>query len=171
MIRILMPNHADPQTFMFNQPQKNGIITEILNDLTTNKFDLVIADESLMMNNKIAKAQQLTEWFDKGIIRDNVPILLASGLPDVGEIIRRQDIITQLQQQLQQLQQQNKSLQGDLQTASREVVQMGQKIEVMKAKTDLSAMSSEVQAVVRETIRELNKLPKEEKKKNSQSTD
>jgi hypothetical protein len=163
MIRILMPNHSDPQTFIFNEPQKNGLITEILNDLTTNKFDLVIADDSLMMNNKIAKAQQLTEWFTSGVIQDNTPILMASGLPGVDELIKRNDIITQLKQQLAQQVDQNKKLEGDLQSASREVVQMSQKVEVMKTKTDLESMSNKIMEKMNLTNMRLDDLLKAEK--------
>ncbi len=161
MIRILMPNHADPQTFIFNQARKNGIITEIANDLSTNKFDLVIADESLMVNNKIARAQLLSEWYRDGIIKDNVPILMASGLPGVGEMIQRQDIIVQLQQENAQLQDQIKALSGQLQTTTREAINANKRTEVAKFKSDLAEPKAELKSAVREAIGELNKVPEE----------
>lgn len=164
MIRILMPNHADPQTFVFNEPKRNGIIMEILNDLTVNKFDLVIADDSLMLNNKIAKAQLLTEWYQSGIIKDNVPILLASGLPGVDEIIKRQDIIVQLQQQLAQAMQEIKRLQGDLQTATRAEVEAEKKVEVHKFKTDLAKAANKIEASVQLAQQRLTDFTKEKKK-------
>lgn len=164
MIRILMPNHADPQTFVLNEPRRNGIITEILNDLTINKFDLVIADDSLMLNNKIAKAQLLTEWYQSGIIKDNVPILMASGLPGVDEIIKRQDVIVQLQQQLAQAMQEIKKLQGDLQTATRAEIEAEKKVEVHKFKTDLSKAANKVEASVQLAQQRLTDFTKEKKK-------
>lgn len=165
MIRVLMPNHADPQTFVFNEPSKNGIITEILNDLTVNKFDLVIADESLMLNNKIARAQMLTEWYQNGIIRDNVPILLSSGLPNVDEIIKRQDIITQLQQQLGQAIEEIKRLKGDLQTATRAEVEAEKKVAVKNFENKLNKASNKIEASTLLTQQRLADFTKQEKGK------
>lgn len=170
IIRIIIPNHTDPQTFIFNQPVKSGVITEILNDLSMNKFDLVIADESLMLNNKIAKAQLLTEWYQAGIIKDNVPILMESGLPGVGEIIKRQDIIIQLQEQLGRAVEEIKKLQGDLQTAQRAEVEAEKKVEVQKFKTDLSRASNKIESSVQLAQQRLNDFTKEKKKEKQNGT-
>lgn len=146
MIRILLPNHTDPKEFIFNQPVKDGVITRIKNDLSANRFDLIMNDDSLNLVNKMARSQQLTDWFERGIIKDNVPILLSSGLPGVDEIIKRQDVIVQQQGMIEQLQNQLKDMEGQVQSLTRENIHKDQEVEVEKFKTKTHQVGAKLEA-------------------------
>ncbi len=168
MIRILLPNHTDPKEFIFNQRVKDGVITSIKNDLSINRFDLIMNDDSLSLVNKMARSQQLTDWYERGIIKDNVPILLSSGLPGVDEIIKRQDVIVQQQGVIEQLQGQLEEMQGQIQSLTRENIHKEQKVEVEKFKTKVSQVGSKIEANALLATARMNDEVK--KKKNGGST-
>ena len=146
VIRVTRPNRS-PKEIIFNDPieTEKGKI-EIYNDLTVGKYDAVVVAGSMLPSNRWAKLDLLKDLYVNGIMKDPTPILQHADLPDMEEILEREDLIKQYEQQMNQMTEEIKKLQGDLQTANRAEVQSRKKVEVMKTATQLKGIANKVEA-------------------------
>lgn len=150
VIRVIRPNRS-PKEIVFNDPieTEQGMI-EIYNDITVGKYDGVVVAGSMLPTNRWAKLEVLERFYQQGILKDPTPILQHADLPDMEEILQREDLIRQYEAQMQQASDEIKKLRGDLQTANRAEVQSRKKVEVMKTATQLKGIANkaEAQAIV-----------------------
>lgn len=170
IVRLLKPNHTQ-KSVTFNDQQydyKTGA-SEIVNDLTIGKYDVICESGSMLPTNRIARAEYLTGLYEKGILKDPTPILRESEIPDVEEIIQKQDQTAQLSQMLKQAEQYIKKLEGQLQTLQRENINNLKQVEVAKFKSKLDKGVHAVQSSVDLTKQRLNDLVNNNKVSNTGS--
>ncbi len=147
VIRILRPNYRGIKEVMFNTPQmnENGEV-EILNDLSVERYDIQVISGSMLPTNKMQRREEKLRLYEIGMLKDPRWYIEDMDMPNVDEVLEGENKINQLESQLQQAIAQIKQLEGDAQTSQREIVQLGQKVEVEKFKTNLSAVGSELKA-------------------------
>lgn len=147
IVRLLKPNNQVKQVTFNEERYENGA-RKIINDLSVGSYDIVMVSGSMLPTNRWARSEYYTGLFEKGILQDASVILRESEIPDVEEVIAKQDRENQLMQYVQQLEQQLKDITGDKQTTDRENLNLKQKVEVEKSKTKLKAMESEIKGAV-----------------------
>lgn len=164
IVRLLKPNHTQ-QEIVFNDKQYNYQTgaEEILNDLSVGRYDVICQSGSMLPTNRVARAQFMTGLFEKGILKDPTPILRESEIPDVEEIIQKQDQTIQLSQMLKQYEQYIKKLEGQIQILQRENINNLKRVEVSKFKSQLDKGKHAIQSQVDLTQQRLNDLVKNQK--------
>jgi len=146
IIRVIRPNRS-PKEIVFNDPiEKEKGKIEIFNDITVGKYDGIVVAGSMLPTNRWAKLEVLERFYQQGILKDPTPILQHADLPDMEEILEREDLIKQYEQLMEQAEQEIKSLKGDLQTANRAEVQSRKKVEVIKTATQLKQIANKADA-------------------------
>lgn len=165
VIRIIKPNHGVKE-IVFNDEQAG----QIINDLGASDYDVIMISGSMMPSNRWARFEVLEGLYEKGILRDTRPILEQIDLPNIDEIMEREDMLNQAQQVIGQMQEQIKQLQGDLQTATRESVSANKQVEVEKFKTSIDKIKNKGESSVLLASQRLNDLVKETKQKQKQSS-
>ena len=134
--RVVQPNN-DMTEYMVNYyDDKSGAIGEMFNDLTIGQYDVRIVGNSTMPSNRWGEWSIYMEAYQAGLI-DRTEALLKTDIFDKEGVLKRMDIIQQLQGQLQGAQEQIKKLSGDLQTAHRESISSRKRTEVEKFKGKL----------------------------------
>ena len=144
VVRLLKPNHLIKET-TFNDTSYEEGAREIINDLSTGSYDVMMVSGPMLPTNRWARSEYYTGLYEKGILQDASVILRESEIEDVEDIIAKQDREKQLMQFVQQLEQQVKQLQGDMQTRDRENVHLKQKVEIEKTKTSLDQLRNRVE--------------------------
>jgi hypothetical protein len=145
VIRITEPNRDNPET-RFNV--KNA--DKIINDLTVGIYDVKVISGSTAPTNQMMRYELLNNAFQTGVLRDNKALIEnLPFIPNIDEILEREDRLKQAMQQIEAMDEEIKKLQGDLQTANRAEVQAEKKVEVQKFKADLSKTGSDLQADVK----------------------
>jgi len=140
VIRIVEPNKK-PKEIRFNSIEGDRII----NDLSL-RFDVKILTASTMPTNKMMRFEILNNAYQSGVIHDPRPVIENLDVPNVDEILEREDMVNNLQQALGQAQEEIKKLQGDLQTANRAEVQAEKKVEVQKFKSSLDKVGNKLES-------------------------
>ena len=163
VIRVIKPNHGEKVT-VFNEKKvnENGI-EQVMNDLSQGQMDVVVVSGSMLPSNRWAKFEALKDLYIQGILKDPTPILQHADIPNLDEVLEREDLIKQAQGMLAQYEQEIKELRGDLQTADRESIQSRKKVEVEKFKTKLSKGANKVQSEVEIATKRLNDKVREAK--------
>ena len=131
--RIVQPNN-DIDEYTINKnliDDKSKEIMSIENDISVGRFDIRVIGNSTMPSNKWAEWNIYMEAYQAGLI-DKVEALKKTDIFDKQGVLKRTDIIAQLQQQLQSAGEQIKKLKGDLQTAERESIHDKKRVEVAK---------------------------------------
>ena len=123
---------------------KSGEV-EIVNNITTGKYDVVVVAGSTLPTNRFAELEFYMDAYAKGLI-DREEVLKKTEVFDIEGVMQRTDMIQQLQQQLEQSQQEIKQLRGDIQTRDRESVNLRKRVEVEKFKSDMDKVSNKAQA-------------------------
>lgn len=147
LVRILLPNGATRDA-NFNQQVQEGEVTTIKNDLTVNRYDLIMQSGSTLPSNRAARFNALLKMWELKAIKDPTPLLRETDLPDVDEIIKNESLINQAEQTIMQLQQTIKTLGGNLQTKTREKVHADEKAMLAKTKSDLDSLVAKANAAV-----------------------
>lgn len=159
VIRIVEPNRK-PKEVRFNSIEDDRII----NDLSL-RYDVKVVTASTMPTNKMMRFEILNNAFQSGVLRDPTPIIQNLDVPNVDEILEREDMVKNLQQALAQAEEQIKGLQGDLQTANRAEVQAEKKVEVMKTKTQLDRVGNRLESATMLGMQRINDYTKQAKEK------
>ncbi len=140
--RILEPNHTYTE-YVINKPSYTleyeddySPPIEILNDVSTGKYDIMFIPGSTLPDNRYAKFQLLLEAYKLELV-DRVEVLKKTDIFDIDGVLSRVDTITQLQQQLEQMEGELKKLKGDLQTRDRELFHKRMEVEVVKEREKL----------------------------------
>jgi hypothetical protein len=146
VIRVTKPNNTTKQ-IVFNDPieTEKGKI-EIVNDLTVGKYDVVMVSGSMLPVNRWARFEKLESLYVNGVIQDPSTVLENLDMPNLEEILAREDKIRQLQGQMEQAMQEIKKLRGDLQSRDRETVEARKKVEVIKTASKLKDIASKAEA-------------------------
>ena len=147
MIRLLKPNHQVKEVTFNEESYENGA-REIKNDLSVVNCDIVMISGSMLPTNRWARSEYYTGLYEKGILQDASVILRESEIPDVEEIIEKQDKLNQAMQYIQQLEGQLKQITGDKQTTDRENLHLKQRVEVEKVKSGLKEIEYGAKASV-----------------------
>ena len=138
VFRIVQPNN-DKSEYMVNvYNDKTQAVTEMMNDLSIGQYDISIIGNSTMPSNRWGEFSIYMEAYQAGLI-DRTEALMKTDIFDKEGVLKRMDIVGQLQAQLQGAQQQIKNLQGDLQTAHREAIASRKRTEVEKFKGRLKS--------------------------------
>jgi len=116
-------------------------IGEMMNDLTIGQYDVNVIGNSTMPSNRWGEWSIYMEAYQAGLI-DRTEALMKTDIFDKEGVLKRMDIIQQLQQQLQGAQEEIKKLSGDLQTAHRESLSSRKRTEVEKFKSELKSHES-----------------------------
>ena len=117
-----------------------------------------------MPSNRWGEWSIYMEAYQAGLI-DRTEALMKTDIFDKEGVLKRMDIVQQLQAQLQQSQEQIKDLQGDLQTAHRESISSRKKVEVEKFKTELKSQESQSKSANNTAIGKLENAVKLEAEK------
>ena len=136
----------------------------MMNDLTIGQYDIDIIGNSTMPSNRWGEWSIYMEAYQAGLI-DRTEALMKTDIFDKEGVLKRMDLVQQLQQQLQQAQEAVKNLQGDLQTASRESISARKRTEVEKFKTELKSQESESKSANRLAVGKLEQAVKLEAEK------
>jgi hypothetical protein len=146
IFRVVQPNNSLSE-YVINKSlvdDKTGEI-EIVNDITTGKYDVIVVAGSTMPSNRYAELEFYMDAYQKGII-DRQEVLKKTEVFDMEGVMQRTDMIAQLQNALKQSQEENKKLKGDMQTRDREAVNLRKRVEVEKFKGDLNQVSEKAKA-------------------------
>jgi hypothetical protein len=144
IIRIVEPN-GKAKEIAFNKKDNTG---KIVNDLSANRYDFRIISGSTLPSNRWARFEVLKDAWINHMLQDPRPALQLLDLPNIDEIIEREDMVKTMQQQMGQMQEQIKQLSGQLQTKSREVIQAQEKVEVQKFSTTLDKIANKAESAV-----------------------
>jgi len=146
IVRIIEPNNVESE-YMVNKRMYDtfGNVTEVLNDVSTGTYDIIVSAGSTLPSNRFAQLQMYVDAYEKGII-DRQEVLKKTDIFDSEGVMQRIDVIQQLTSQLQQSQEEIKGLQGDLQTREREAYHAKQELEVEKFKSSLDKIGNKAQA-------------------------
>ena len=146
IVRIIEPNNIQSE-YMLNKRMydTHGEIIEVLNNISTGKYDIVVKAGSTLPTNRFAQLELYMAAYDKGLI-DRQEVLKKTEIFDTEGVLQRIDVIQQLTGQLQQSQEEIKQLKGDLQTREREVYHAKQQTEIEKFKGSLDAVENKTQA-------------------------
>jgi hypothetical protein len=143
VMRLLMPN-GERRTIEINSWKVDEITQEAqkINNITRGRYDIVVISGSTLPNNRWAMLQQYIELHQMGLI-DDIAVIRQTELPDGEEILERNSMYRQMQQQIEGMTEKIKELEGDLQTADRKSVNALQRVEVEKFKTDIAGVKSD----------------------------
>lgn len=145
VIRIIEPNKKVKEV-RFNQPDPEGG-DRIINDLSI-RYDVRVVSGSTLPTNKLQRSEMMMNLYNNRIITDPSLVIEYLDIPNVDEVIERENRLRQYEQQLMQAQEQIKQLSGQLQTKSREVIQSNEKVAVEKTKTKLDKLVNKAEAGV-----------------------
>lgn len=167
VIRIIEPNKKIKEVG-FNQPDpETG--DRIINDLSI-RYDVRVISGSTLPTNKLQRAEMMMNLYQNQIITDPSLVIEYLDIPNVDEVIERENRLRQYEQQLQQAQEQIKDLSGQLQTKTREVIQSNEKVAVEKTKTQLNKLKDKAESAVLLASQRLNDEVKNKRKESSERT-
>ncbi len=170
LIRILTPNNKTKDV-IFNEPTQDGNIVKIINDLSINRFDLIIVSGSTLPSNRAQRLELKMRAWETGLIRDNATILRDFELPDLEEVLENESKLKEAEQIIQQMDSTIKEMQGDAQTMERELSHKERQIIAEKFKTKLNSISTKLegsQLLTKYRLADLEKSKKDEIKKKKQ---
>ena len=146
VVRILKPNNSmNEYTVNKRLYDDKGELAGVINRLDMGKYDVIVVTGSTLPTNRYAQLELYMDAFKNGII-DKQEVLKKTEVFDMEGVLKRTDIIAQLQGQLKQAQESIKKLQGDLQTREREAYHAKQKAELEKFKSTLDGTSTKAKA-------------------------
>lgn len=166
-IRLVRPNKTE---ITFNKKEETDDGVQIINDLTSFRYDIKMMSGSMYPSNKIARFETLKDAWINGMIRDPKPVLMQLDIPDLDEILQREDKLSQYEQTMNQLNDEIKNLEGDLQTSNRETIQANQRVIVEKTKTALNKLLNKAEMSVLMGMQRINDKIKETKNAKQNST-
>lgn len=167
IVRILEPNKKIKQTVFNQQDPENA--NRIVNDLSI-RYDVRVVSGSTMPTNKMQRAEMMMNLYNNRIITDPSLVIQYLDIPDVDDVIERENRLRQYEQQLAQAEEQIKALSGQLQTKSREVIQANEKVEVEKFKGNLNKISNKAESAVLLGTQRINDEVKNKRKEQSERT-
>lgn len=168
VIRILEPNKNAKQVEFNKIDPENA--DRIVNDLSI-RYDVRVISGSTLPTNKLMRQEMMTNAYKMGIIRDPSLVIQYMDIPDVDQVLEREDKIRQYEQQLQQMNEEIKKLNGQLQTKSREVIQSQEKVEIQKFKSGLDKITNKAEASVMLGSARISDEIKNKKKGNNERTE
>ena len=154
VFRIAQPNNDMSEYMVNHYNDKSQAIGEMMNDLTIGQYDINVIGNSTMPSNKWGEWSIYMEAYQAGLI-DRTEALMKTEIFDKEGVLKRMDIVQQLQGQLQQAQEAIKNLQGDLQTAHRESISARKRTEVEKFKSEIKSHESDSKSANRLAVGKL----------------
>ena len=164
VFRVVQPNNDMSEYMVNHYNDKSQAIGEMMNDLTIGQYDVNVIGNSTMPSNRWGEWSIYMEAYQAGLI-DRTEALMKTDIFDKEGVLKRMDIINQLQQQLGQAQEAIKNLQGDLQTAHRESVSSRKRTEIEKFKTELKSHESDSKSANKVAVNKLENAVKLEAEK------
>ena len=164
VFRVVQPNNDMSEYMVNHYNDKSQAIGEMINDLTIGQYDVNVIGNSTMPSNRWGEWSIYMEAYQAGLI-DRTEALMKTDIFDKEGVMKRMDVVQQLQQQLQQAQEAVKNLQGDLQTANRESVSARKRTEVEKFKGELKSHESDSKSANRLAVGKLENAVKLEAEK------
>ena len=137
VVRIVQPNNSMSE-FAINKKlydDKTGELS-VMNDISRGAFDVVVVTGSTLPTNRYAQLELYMDAYKNGII-DKQEVLKKTEVFDMEGVLKRTDVVGQLQQKVQSQEEQIKKLKGDMQTREREVYHAKQRAEIEKFKSEL----------------------------------
>jgi len=146
VIRLLQPNNSMSE-YVINKKlyDDKGSQAGVLNRLDIGSYDVIVVTGSTLPTNRYAQLELYMDAYKNGII-DKQEVLKKTEVFDMEGVLKRTDIVGQLQQQVKGQEEQIKKLQGDLQTREREAYHAKQKAELEKFKSSLDGTSTKAKA-------------------------
>lgn len=159
IIRIVRPNGKVKET-VFNKQVQTPEGIKVINDISSAKYDIKLVSGSTMLSNKWLRYEILFNAYQSGVLRDPTPLIYYLDIPDIDEILEREDMLKNMQGQMMQLEEENKMLKGQLQTKVREVIQANERVEKEKTKTKLNKIVNKAESTVELSREKINQLIK-----------
>lgn len=167
VIRVIGKNNKVKE-MIFNEEVEDEGMKKIVNDLTINKYDLVIAPNSTLPVSVQQRFERKARLWEMGAMRDPEPLIRDSGFDDVEEILANEDRLKQAEQIMQQMQQTIEQMQGDAQTKDRMLENADRQVSKAKFNEQLATVGSKMEAwleLSKARINDAVKINKLEKKK------
>ena len=146
VVRIVQPNNSLSE-FSINKKlydDKTGELS-VINDISRGAFDVVVVTGSTLPTNRYAQLELYMDAYKNGII-DKQEVLKKTEVFDMEGVLKRTDVVGQLQQKVQSQEEQIKKLKGDMQTREREVYHAKQRAEIEKFKSELDKTQTQSKA-------------------------
>ena len=146
VVRIVQPNNSLSE-FAINKKlydDKTGELS-VINDISRGAFDVVVVTGSTLPTNRYAQLELYMDAYKNGII-DKQEVLKKTEVFDMEGVLKRTDVVGQLQQKVQSQEEQIKKLKGDMQTREREVYHAKQRAEIEKFKSELDKTQTQSKA-------------------------
>tara|TARA_A100001391_G_scaffold64315_1_gene40245 strand:+ start:4437 stop:6602 length:2166 start_codon:yes stop_codon:yes gene_type:complete len=146
VVRIVQPNNSISE-FAINKKlydDKTGELS-VMNDISRGAFDVVVVTGSTLPTNRYAQLELYMDAYKNGII-DKQEVLKKTEVFDMEGVLKRTDVVGQLQQKVQSQEEQIKKLKGDMQTREREVYHAKQRAEIEKFKSELDKTQAQSKA-------------------------
>ena len=146
VVRIVQPNNSLSE-FAINKKiydDKTGELS-VMNDISRGSFDVVVVTGSTLPTNRYAQLELYMDAYKNGII-DKQEVLKKTEVFDMEGVLKRTDVVGQLQQKVQSQEEQIKKLKGDMQTREREVYHAKQRAEIEKFKSELDKTQTQSKA-------------------------
>ena len=146
VVRIVQPNNSLSE-FAINKKiydDKTGELS-VMNDISRGAFDVVVVTGSTLPTNRYAQLELYMDAYKNGII-DKQEVLKKTEVFDMEGVLKRTDVVGQLQQKVQSQEEQIKKLKGDMQTREREVYHAKQRAEIEKFKSELDKTQTQSKA-------------------------
>ena len=146
VVRIVQPNNSMSE-FAINKKlydDKTGELS-VMNDISRGAFDVVVVTGSTLPTNRYAQLELYMDAYKNGII-DKQEVLKKTEVFDMEGVLKRTDVVGQLQQKVQSQEEQIKKLKGDMQTREREVYHAKQRAEIEKFKSELDKTQTQSKA-------------------------
>ena len=146
VVRIVQPNNSMSE-FAINKKlydDKTGELS-VINDISRGAFDVVVVTGSTLPTNRYAQLELYMDAYKNGII-DKQEVLKKTEVFDMEGVLKRTDVVGQLQQKVQSQEEQIKKLKGDMQTREREVYHAKQRAEIEKFKSELDKTQTQSKA-------------------------
>lgn len=175
IFRIVQPNDSggfSERTLEINAPVYSdmGDVIGRFNDYPSTNYDLRVVAGSTLPVNRWAVLEEYKQYIELGVI-DDIAFLKETDLKDKEQIIERNSMLSKLRSQLENMESMLKEKDGTIETLSRQLVQMGIKLQVNEATKEIDRSKTEVKAldkINQERMRDALKLARDQMKINAQ---
>jgi len=169
IFRIVQPNPGggfEERELEINVPLYDDIGDEIgrYNDYASTRFDIRVVAGSTLPVNRWAVLEEYKQYFDMGVV-DDIAFIQETDIKNKEALMNRKSMLAQKDQVIDSQEEQIKQLKGDVDTLRRQLLQMGLKDELSKAKMEIDRSKTETKAIdklVQERMRDSLKQARDE---------
>lgn len=138
VFRVVQPNNQMKEVEV-NTPMYNDLGESVgkFMDYEVAKFDVRVVSGSTLPVNRWAYLEEMKDMMQMGIV-DDVAVLAEADVRNKDKIMRRKNIVSQLQGKLQGMEQQLSDKEGAIETLERQLIQAGIKSKVLQGAMEVN---------------------------------